>query len=103
MPASIAGWTWCMSSFPPPRSSGCTPSKRSPEEVLDITGEIISYVRDHCDLCMFSAMDATRTDPDYLIQVFRAAAEAGATIINVPDTVGVYTPIRHEEAHHPDR
>ncbi len=66
--------------------------KKTPEEVLDITREIVSYVRDHCELCMFSAMDATRTDPDYLIEVFRAAAEAGATIINVPDTVGVYTP-----------
>jgi 2-isopropylmalate synthase len=66
--------------------------KKSPEEVLAITREIVAYVRDHCELCMFSAMDATRTDPDYLIEVFRAAAEAGATIINVPDTVGVYTP-----------
>lgn len=66
--------------------------KKSPEEVLAITREIVSYVRDHCELCMFSAMDATRTDTDYLIEVFRAAAEAGATIINVPDTVGVYTP-----------
>ena len=65
---------------------------KTPEEVLDITREIVWYVRDHCELCMFSAMDATRTDPDYLIEVFRAAAEAGATIINVPDTVGVYTP-----------
>ncbi|OPX67848.1 MAG: 2-isopropylmalate synthase [Methanoregulaceae archaeon PtaB.Bin056] len=66
--------------------------KKSCEEVLEITGEIVSYVRDHCDLCMFSAMDATRTDLDYLVQVFRTAADAGATILNVPDTVGVYTP-----------
>ncbi len=66
--------------------------KKTPEEVLDITREIVSYVRDHCELCMFSAMDATRTDTEYLIEVFRAAADAGATIINVPDTVGVYTP-----------
>jgi 2-isopropylmalate synthase len=66
--------------------------KKTPEEVLDITRDTVSYVRDHCELCMFSAMDATRTDPDYLVKVFRAAAEAGATIINVPDTVGVYTP-----------
>jgi 2-isopropylmalate synthase len=66
--------------------------KKTPEEVLDITREIVSYVRDHCDRCMFSAMDATRTGTEYLIEVFQAAAEAGATIINVPDTVGVYTP-----------
>ena len=66
--------------------------KKSPEEVLDITREIVSYVRDHCDQCMFSAMDATRTETEYLISVFQAAAESGATIINVPDTVGVYAP-----------
>ncbi len=65
---------------------------KSPGEVLAITSEIISYVRDHYGGCMFSAMDATRTSWDYLIEVFRAAAEAGATIINVPDTVGVITP-----------
>jgi 2-isopropylmalate synthase len=62
------------------------------EEVLEITTEIIGYVRDHCSLCMFSAMDATRTDWDYLLQVFRTATDAGATILNVPDTVGVITP-----------
>jgi 2-isopropylmalate synthase len=66
--------------------------KKSPEEVLAITGDIISYIRDHCDRCMFSAMDATRTEPDYLIRVFKTAADAGATIINVPDTVGVFAP-----------
>jgi 2-isopropylmalate synthase len=62
------------------------------EEVLDISSEIIRYVRDHLGLCMFSAMDATRTDRDYLIRVFQTAADAGATIINVPDTVGVISP-----------
>jgi 2-isopropylmalate synthase len=41
---------------------------------------------------MFSAMDATRTDLAYLLEVFRTATDAGATIINVPDTVGVITP-----------
>ncbi len=41
---------------------------------------------------MFSAMDATRTDWDYLVEVFRRASDAGSTIINVPDTVGVITP-----------
>jgi len=65
---------------------------KSREEVLSITGEIIGYIREHTDKCMFSAMDATRTDWDYLIKVFRTAADAGATIINVPDTVGVISP-----------
>ena len=62
------------------------------KEVLGITADIVGQVRKHKDLCMFSAMDATRTDWDYLIEVFRTAADAGATIINVPDTVGVISP-----------
>jgi 2-isopropylmalate synthase len=65
---------------------------KSREEVLTITADIIGYIREHTDKCMFSAMDATRTDWDYLIEVFRTAADAGATIINVPDTVGVISP-----------
>ncbi len=65
---------------------------KSREEVLGITADIIGYIREHSDRCMFSAMDATRTDWDYLIEVFRTAAGAGATIINVPDTVGVISP-----------
>ncbi|KUG20521.1 2-isopropylmalate synthase [hydrocarbon metagenome] len=66
--------------------------RKSREEVLEITRSIISYTRDHVDHCMFSAMDATRTDWDYLMDVYRAAVESGATVINVPDTVGVITP-----------
>jgi len=65
---------------------------KSREEVLAITADIIGYIREHSDQCMFSAMDATRTDWDYLIEVFRTAAGAGATIINVPDTVDVISP-----------
>jgi 2-isopropylmalate synthase len=65
---------------------------KSRREVLEITADIIGYIRKHSDLCMFSAMDATRTNWDYLIEVFQTAADAGATIINVPDTVGVISP-----------
>lgn len=65
---------------------------KSREQVLGITDEIIRYIRGHVDQCMFSPMDATRTDPDYLVDVCRTAAQAGATIINIPDTVGVISP-----------
>jgi 2-isopropylmalate synthase len=65
---------------------------KSRKEVLDITADIVGHVRKHKDLCMFSAMDATRTEWDYLMEVFQTAADAGATIINVPDTVGVISP-----------
>src|SRR5439155_10754617 len=40
----------------------------------------------------FSAMDATRTDTDYLLKVYEAVVEAGATTVNVPDTVGYAIP-----------
>ena len=66
--------------------------KKTREQVLEATGEIVAYVRDHLGRCMFSAMDATRTDRDYLMEIYRTAVDAGATIVNVPDTVGVITP-----------
>ena len=66
--------------------------RKSQDEVLDITSRIISYARENVDKVLFSAMDATRTEIPYLIDVYRAAVEAGATTINVPDTVGVSTP-----------
>ena len=47
----------------------------------------------------FSAMDATRSDPDYLMQVVDAVVEAGATTVNLPDTVGLRHPVRVRAAH----
>jgi 2-isopropylmalate synthase len=66
--------------------------KKTREQVLASTAAIIEYVREHHDQCMFSPMDATRTEPAYLLEVCKAAAAAGATIINLPDTVGVASP-----------
>ena len=66
--------------------------KKTHEEVVAITGDIVRYARDHSDKVIFSAMDATRTDLPDLIEVFEAAVNAGATAINVPDTVGIATP-----------
>jgi len=66
--------------------------KKSREQVLEATLEVVAYARGKCDQVLFSAMDATRTEWDYLVRVFQTAVEAGATTINVPDTVGVITP-----------
>jgi 2-isopropylmalate synthase len=66
--------------------------KKTHAEVLAITADIVRYARDHCGSVMFSAMDATRTPVDELIAVYQTAVDAGATIINVPDTVGVISP-----------
>ncbi|MDY6779194.1 MAG: 2-isopropylmalate synthase [Halobacteria archaeon] len=64
----------------------------SREEVLEMTRNAVEHVKDHGVDCMFSPMDATRTDFDYLVDVVRTAKEAGADIVNIPDTVGVIRP-----------
>ncbi len=56
--------------------------------------DAVQYIKDHGIKCMFSAMDATRTDLDYLTQVYKAVQGAGCDIINVPDTVGIMSPSR---------
>ncbi|HHV79477.1 MAG TPA: 2-isopropylmalate synthase [Firmicutes bacterium] len=66
--------------------------KKSPEEVLKTAREAVAYAKSLCDDVEFSAEDATRSDPDFLCTVFGAAVEAGATVINIPDTVGYTTP-----------
>nr|WP_081477331.1 2-isopropylmalate synthase [Methanocella arvoryzae] len=66
--------------------------KKSREEVIDISVEMVEYIKRHGQKCLFSAMDATRTDVDYLLQVYKAVEDAGADAINVPDTVGVAAP-----------
>jgi len=66
--------------------------KKSQEEVIQMAVEAVQYIKDNGRRCMFSAMDATRTEPEYLIEVFKAVQEAGCDIINVPDTVGVMVP-----------
>lgn len=66
--------------------------KKSKEKILDMATEAVSYIKDHGLLCLFSAMDATRTDLDYLIDINKRVEEAGADIINIPDTVGVMIP-----------
>ncbi|WP_449405474.1 2-isopropylmalate synthase [Methanohalophilus portucalensis] len=65
---------------------------KSREEVQQMATQAVGYIKDHGLRCMFSAMDATRTDLDYLVAIYGAAEEAGCDIINVPDTVGVMSP-----------
>lgn len=66
--------------------------KMTPEQVLDVAERMVSYARKHCSDVEFSAEDATRSNPEFLYKVFEAAIAAGATVINVPDTVGYTTP-----------
>ncbi len=64
----------------------------SKDEVLAAIGENVSLARSLCSDVQFSAEDATRTEFEFLVEVSRVAIEAGATTINVPDTVGYSTP-----------
>jgi 2-isopropylmalate synthase len=64
-------------------------------EALDIAINAVRRARGYCDDVEFSAEDAGRTDIDYLVHVFDAVIDAGATVINVPDTVGYQTPAEY--------
>src|ERR1041385_1977190 len=66
--------------------------KKSRSEVIEMTRNAVRLARDYAEEVEFSAEDATRSDVDYLCEVFGAAVEAGATILNVPDTVGYTLP-----------
>ena len=61
-------------------------------EALDLAGESVRLARSLADDVEFSPEDATRSDRDYLVEMVRIAIEAGATTINMPDTVGYMTP-----------
>jgi 2-isopropylmalate synthase len=61
-------------------------------EALDRIVRMVRYARQRCPEVEFSAEDASRSDPDYLAEVAVAAADAGAAILNLPDTVGYATP-----------
>ena len=64
----------------------------SREQVLESVERSVSMCRSFCPDVEFSAMDATRSDWDFLVEVYSTAIAAGATTINVPDTVGYTNP-----------
>ena len=66
--------------------------KKTRAEVIEMTRQAVRLARDFADEIEFSAEDATRSDVDYLVEVFSVAVEAGASILNVPDTVGYTLP-----------
>lgn len=66
--------------------------KMTPEQVLARTAEMVKYAKQYTSNIEFSCEDATRSDTDFLIQVVNAAVKNGATVINLPDTVGYTTP-----------
>jgi len=66
--------------------------RKSRQEVLGIVPDMVGYARSLVEDVEFSCEDAGRSDPDFLYEVIEAAIHAGATTINIPDTVGYTTP-----------
>jgi len=66
--------------------------KKSRKDVLQIVPEMVNYAKSLVDDVEFSCEDASRSDPDFLYEVIQLAISAGATTINIPDTVGFTTP-----------
>jgi 2-isopropylmalate synthase len=66
-------------------------------QVLELAVRMVRFARERCEDVEFSAEDAMRTDPVYLKDVVTAVIEAGATTVNIPDTVGYTVPWVAEE------
>jgi 2-isopropylmalate synthase len=65
------------------------------QEALRKASNMVAYARSLCTDIEFSAQDATRSDPSYLCEVLQAVVEAGATTLNICDTVGYSTPTEY--------
>jgi 2-isopropylmalate synthase len=82
--------------------------QKTREEVLADTVAAVRHAKSYTDNVEFSAEDGSRSDRDYLCRVFEAAIEAGATTVNLPDTVGYAIPeefadlIAYVRAHTPN-
>ena len=66
--------------------------KKSRADVLSMTSEMVAYAKSLTDDIEFSPEDAGRSEPEFLYQVLERAIAAGATTLNIPDTVGYLTP-----------
>lgn len=66
--------------------------RKTRPEVIEMARSSVTYAHHLCNDVEFSAEDSTRSDRDFLVQVLEAAVEAGATTLNIPDTVGYAMP-----------
>lgn len=70
--------------------------RKTQEQVIEIINATVTQARNLVDNVEWSAMDATRTPIEYLVRCVDTAIKAGATTINLPDTVGYATPAEYE-------
>jgi len=66
--------------------------KKSREEILEISRDMVARAKRYAEDIEFSPMDASRTEPAYIYQILEAVIGAGATTVNIPDTVGYAIP-----------
>jgi 2-isopropylmalate synthase len=66
--------------------------RKNQSEVLGLITDTVGYASQKFDIVAFSPEDASRTEPEFLVECYSAAIDAGATTIGFPDTVGVMTP-----------
>ncbi len=66
--------------------------RKSRQEIVDLCQAMVGRAKSYCEDVEFSPMDATRTDRDFLCRVLETAIEAGASTVNIPDTVGYTVP-----------
>ncbi|HEX9864582.1 MAG TPA: 2-isopropylmalate synthase, partial [Acidimicrobiia bacterium] len=66
--------------------------RMSEEEVITAVKANVGRAREHTENVEYSPEDATRSDPDFVVSVCSSAVDAGATTVNIPDTVGYATP-----------
>ncbi len=66
--------------------------RKSREQILQMSCDTVAHARKYCNNIEFSAMDASRTEPDFIYQLLKAVIDAGATTVNIPDTVGYAMP-----------
>jgi 2-isopropylmalate synthase len=71
--------------------------KKSRQQVLEEAAAAVALARTYVDDVEFSAEDASRTDPDYLVEISKAVVAAGARTVNLPDTVGFSIPEEFRE------
>ena len=71
--------------------------RKTPQEVLKTAVECVTFAKTLCDDIEFSTEDGSRSNPDFLYEILEAVINAGATTLNIPDTVGYAMPHEYGE------
>jgi 2-isopropylmalate synthase len=61
--------------------------RKSRDEILQMSRDTVARARKYCDDVEFSAMDASRTEPEYIYQIMKEVIDAGATTVNIPEAM----------------